>query len=263
MTDRRERFLDEVLREMRRGFPHGVERSGGALSTGLTMSSGRAVGIYVDGAQTVYRITDGGDAWSDPVVEGYADAVPSLSERETLQRACELHGAPWDAERREVVTIAESASAVAAAATRVAAVVLAIDGWRAWYPRRKTRNAQRKRLVRHIVHLAPYRGWVVDMRTPIQGKRHKWQADTVLARMKRQAAIEITTERNAEHVIQRTVGFLHDVTTTGLVLVVPRKVEAYVRGSAELRDRVAIVDKLPIGSARALVEAAERAVVAA
>lgn len=263
-----ESTLEEALVAMRKAAQAGLARRGSVFSTGLTMSSGRAVGVIVEAALAVFRVSDGGDAWRDLVLNGYADHRPSAAEREKLQRACELHGVHWDAQRREVFGLAHTVEAVPEIATRVAATALSIDGWRAWYPPRQTRDVNKRRIVEHLVRLAPVRGWDVDRAEIVRGNVHSWAADAMLVRPAGdrgvvRAAVEISGDRSAEHLMQRIVGFLYDVRSTGLVVVVSKRIDEYLQGSAELRDHVAVVPRLPRGTPRAIVEAAERVAIRA
>lgn len=254
-----EQMLDEVLAEMRTSVGDVISRRNNVFSTGFIMGSGRAVGVVVEPALTVFRVSDSGDAWRDLVMNGYTDPRPTFPERERLQRACEVHGTRWDVERREIFALAKTSHEIAECAGRVATAAIAIEGWKAWYPPRKTRDVNKRRIVDHLQRLAPIRGWSVERTEIVRGNVHTWAADATLARGKARAAVEIAGDRNAEHLMQRIVGFLYDVKDSGLVVVVSKRIDEQLQGSAELKERVAIVPRMAIGTPRAIVLAAERA----
>lgn len=256
-----ERVLEAVLLEMRRRAD--VERRSNVFSTGLTMSSGRAVGVIVEEALSVFRVSDGGDAWTELVMGGYADPRPTLAEREKLIRVCAQYGTRWDAERREVFALAQTPIGIADCSYRVAAASIAIDGWRAWYPPRQTRDVNSRRIVDHVLRMAPHRGWSVDRTEIVRGAVRAWAADVMMVRGPTRAAVEIATDRTADHLMQRITGFLYDVRNTGLVVVVPKRIDDQLQGTAELRANVAVVPRLPKGTPRAIIEAAERVAIAA
>ena len=254
--------IDEIARSLRKKISARIVSSGNAIGIGLEMASGRAVGCYVDTTVLdAFRVSDGGDAWNDLVAEGYSDPTPSAADREKLVRACELHGVRWDSSRREIFALAHTTSEVADAARRIATASIAIDGWRAWYPPRTTAALTTNRIVRHVSRLAPHRGWVVDADTRFAtGKIHRWPIAARLTRRSTDAFLRVTQEPIAERVIEMTIGFLHDVSDGGVVLVVPSRVARFVDKSREFDRRVAVVARQAKGTPRAVIEGAERAV---
>lgn len=256
-----DRQLDHHLARLKLDFGASIQRAGAAFATGLTLRTGRALGIYLETTQAFVRVSDGGDAWNDLAMDGYTTPMPTSADRDKLDRLCELYGVKWDPARREVVALVAFGEPITNAVRGVIAAAVAIDGWAAWYPPALAGETSDSTIVRRLTRLAPRAGWQVEDRDRLTGAMHSWPIATLLSRQQRRAAVIITRNRRAEDVMQRTVGFLHDVPDAGLVLALPPRIAAFVEGAREFDKRV---QPLPIRKAmmaRAIVRAAEQAAV--
>lgn len=116
-------FLTGLRAELGRNLAFGIEVGTDGLGLGFFTSTGRQVGVrvqrtLVDG---LLEVSDGGASWMDLVTGGYADATPTPTELDKIERLCSMYGVRWGRDLSELTMLAELAD-FAGAARRIAAV---------------------------------------------------------------------------------------------------------------------------------------------
>lgn len=257
-------FLTKLRAALARDLGDGLEVGSGGLGLGFFTSTGRQVGVRVRRTliETMLEVSDGGASWMDLVMGGYADAIPTPTEQEKIDRLCSMHGVRWAREVGEVSTIVDVAD-FGTAARRIAAVSLAMDGWRAWYPPvQELRVPNSAMIVRSVARSASRAGWRLGARRHVRGTIHRWMADAVLSKNgpdANEASICFMQEHRVERAMERAVAWHYDVTTP-LVLVVPEKTAAAMRDSTELTREIVPVPRTEKGTAKRILEAAGQAI---
>ena len=237
---------------------------GGALSTGFRSSTGRPIGVQAEELLSGYvKLSDGGESWSELVAGGFAEPVPTASERDKLVRLCHMYGIDWDQDQRALsaVTIASKPEEIESAVRRITAASIAIDGWRAWYPPIEKPLPSALVMAHRIERVANKFGWSAEINAVIEGKIHSWPANVRLSGKRGSAAVAFSHER-PEAALQQIIGFLYDVKDHGLVLVVPESTARAIGESTELPSRVKAVSRAAPGVVDLILKATEIAAAA-
>lgn len=213
-----------------------------AVTTGFWNTTGREVPVIVrDGSLPgTVRLGDAGESWFELVSEGWSPPMPSDTDRQRIERLCELYGLRWDPKRREIYAECPVAKAPQFA-RKVVAATLVLDGWRVLHPAdADRRRATRQELVDRVVSLASRGGLRVDESSVIVGDSgHAWAADAVLRHDRRRAGVQIL-EDSVPSFTERAIGWTADTHAPLVVVASPMKVERLKSAELGMKDVLAV-----------------------
>ena len=224
-----------------------VRREGDALDIGVTGLRNRTIGLVVHPSTSpdTIRVSDGGDSWWGLVMDGHADGPPTQDDRERIKHLCALYGVVWNQKECAIETLIRPRDRKVAVerARHVLFASAALDGWRAWYPSRRSRHVSAKAIMNIVGKEARLAGITVNERARVQGKHtgRRWFAPLLLEREAVQAAVlAIHDKPNA--VVERLTAWWLD-TEMPAIAVVPPEALAKVEKAVELRQHIVPVPR--------------------
>lgn len=251
-------LMEQLSEQVKKSLAAHVEIGIGSIGLGIFTSDGRQVGATVQPTSNsdTLEVSDGGETWSDLLMDGYVSAIPSDSVRKKLDALCRTYRVTWDEQRNAIVSMS-SQSGFAETARRIAAASIAIDGWRPWFAERGT-GERYGEIVAKVKVIGASHHWEMEEGVYVPGNNFSsWRAHAMLRRRGQQAALTFLEERTRESAMQRIAGWMLD-TAVPVVFVAHEGVANDLGAQVERSGKAAIVPRRRAGTPQLIVDMVER-----